>query len=229
MLRFGKGGGWQGAIDENRPDRPVFPYQRAFQCVAATLLDVDEFLAIGVGTGTALKSVLRSHPHAVSHGVEIDETVLNVALSYFDAPSYQLVDYWVGDGFAFVREHRNLHFNLIFVDAYLRNSIYQTAVTVETMEQLAAQLNPEGAIVYNLIAPSLSVSHSSFGHLIASAKEKFVSVIDFPVGVPYTEQNRLLVLSKSQTLFARLRRSISRSQDLSMFERLMWSLRLKQV
>lgn len=228
-MRFGKGGGWQGAMDETRPDRPVFPYQRAFQCVVAACSDVEAFLSIGVGTGTALHAVLKSHPNASIYGVEIDETVLNVAMSYFNAPDYKRVDYWVGDGFSFVRNNAHLNYNLVFVDAYMRNAINQSAATVDTMNLLASQLRPDGAIVYNLIAPSLHTVFDSRGDLIQAAKRRFESVIDFPVGIPYTEQNRLLVITRDTTFMQRLRHAITHSPYLSIFERVVWSLRVNQV
>lgn len=225
-MRFGKRGGWQGAIDEARPNRPVFPYQRAFQCVARAFADLGEFLCIGVGTGTALNSVLATHGNATLRGVEIDEIVLDVAIQYFGAPNFRRADYWIGDGFAFVRENEMFSYDLVFVDAYMRNEIYQPALSVPTLLCLLEHLNPNGVIVYNLIGQSMSESHPSRGPFLKAAKNEFAQILDLPVGFPYTDQNRLLILTQDSSFQNRLQRTISHSTELSILERVSWPFRL---
>ncbi len=120
-LRFGDGGGWQGALRLRRKEIPVFPYQRAFAAVAPVLLpEQGAFLSFGVGTGTSLRAIQALHPDAELFGVELDERVLDVAIAQFEAPNHHEATYWVGDGLEFIQRVPNT-FDCIFLDAYLSN------------------------------------------------------------------------------------------------------------
>ncbi|MCL6548470.1 MAG: spermidine synthase, partial [Alicyclobacillus sp.] len=124
-LRFGKYGGWQGALDLNREDRLVFPYQRAFASVVHTLPEVRRFLALGVGTGTALRTVASRPPAARLYGIDVDEVVLELAVRYFGCPASDETCYWVGDGVSYLFSGRATDlFDLIFVDTYLADRMY---------------------------------------------------------------------------------------------------------
>jgi len=226
QMRFGKRGGWQGAVDLARPDRPVFPYQRAFRGLVQTRPQLSSFLSIGVGAGTSLYHVRKAHPNCQLHGVEIDETVLGLAIEYFQAPTHKEADYWVGDGFAFVRSEMAGIYDLIFVDAYLKTRIYQPALATEVWDWLRAVLQPSGIIVYNIIA-----SHYRAGQLRAFVREgaeRFVSIVDLPVGVPWTSQNRLLIVSDKPNLAGELKEALLYT-DAAFVERSLWRARLRDL
>ncbi|MFB5191205.1 spermidine synthase [Alicyclobacillus fastidiosus] len=227
MMRFGGRGGWQGALDEARPGRPVFPYQRAFAGLVQSLHTVDSFLSIGVGTGTALNSVLAGHPNAQLYGVEIDQTVLEVAIRYFHAPDHRRADYYVGDGFAFIRADMPISYDLIFVDAYMRNDIYQPALDPNVLDALRQRLRPQGVVAYNIIGPNLATG--ARGTFVRAAKSRFASVLDLPVGVPFSDQNRLVMLTDHRLLLKDLCRSLGQASVLKWHERLLWPSRLRSL
>lgn len=227
QMRFGKRGGWQGAIEISRPDRPIFPYQRAFQALVNTVPEMTAFLSLGVGTGTSLRSVSTTHPEAILHGVEIDQVVLNLAIEFFQAPNHKQAEYWVGDGFAFIRAELPVLYDVVFVDAYMRNDIYQTALQPTVLESLAKKVTSSGMVVYNLICPTLATK--TFHAFTEAAKTYFSTVIDWPVGFPFTDQNRLLILSHDINGFDTLSKRIGQAKGLNLLERFSWPMRMRRL
>ncbi|GMA55797.1 hypothetical protein GCM10025858_03000 [Alicyclobacillus sacchari] len=210
----------------SRPARTVFPYQRAFRALVQAQPQLSSFLSIGVGAGTSLYHVRKIHPKCLLHGVEIDETVLGLGMEYFQAPTHKEADYWVGDGFAFIRSEMAGRYDLVFVDAYLKTRIYQPALASEVWDWLLAVLQPSGMIVYNIIA-----SHYRSGQLrtfVEACRERFASVVDLPVGVPWTSQNRLLIASNRPHCASELKDALMHT-DAAFVERSLWSARLRDI
>ncbi len=226
QMRFGRDGGWQGALDLGRPERPVFPYQRAFRALVEAHEPIESFLAIGVGSGTSLYHVRRLHPEAALHGVEIDETVLTLGIEFFQAPSHREADYWVGDGVQFVSSSHAATYDLIFVDAYLKASIYQPCLSPETVSYLARITSSRGTVVYNLIASGYRSTHVR--GFVDVMRSSFPVLLDLPVGLPLTAQNRLFIATRDEDLAPRLRQMCKRA-GASDLERVSWSLRLSAL
>lgn len=227
MMRFGKRGGWQGARDMSRPDRPVFPYQRAFRALVHTMDEVKTFLSIGVGTGTALHSLLAEYPDAVLQGVEIDQTVLDVAIHYFDAPNHRRADYWVGDGIAFLRADLPMRYDMVFIDAFMRNDIYQPALSPEVIQALPNAITAHGVVVYNVIG--FSMRHSTLGSFTEAAKQNFAHVMELPVGLPFSDQNRLVILTNDDVFIKRARKRMGEVSVMGPLERIWWPVRLRRL
>lgn len=226
FMRFGPHGGWQGALNLADPERPVFAYQRAFRALVGAIEAPERFLSIGVGTGTGLKAVAKVHPACELYGVDIDETVLDVAIRFFQCPSHHRVNYWVGDGYSFLLTSNTL-FDLIFVDAYLKNEIHAPMLEPRFAEILADATSLSGTVACNVIGQS--PPRGKIRAFVAAAKRRFPSVYWLPVGVPFTEQNALLLLSRDADLPSRFRRMIEQAADLSWHERLFWPRRLKSL
>ncbi len=223
FLRFGSHGGWQGALHMQRPDFPVFPYQRGFHSLVNAMSNVGRFLSVGVGTGTALRTVHQAFPECELYGVEIEQAVVDIATHYFDSPSHQLANYWIGDGVAFLC-NVDLTFDFIFVDAYLSNRIYSPCLDPAFPEVLAAALTKDGVAVSNVIA-RFPLRGPAFD-FVEAAKEHFESVVVLPVGNPLFEQNMLVVFAKQEALLSGWLASIRESKALRLVERVSWPMRL---
>lgn len=226
LLRFGDGGGWQGALDMKRPNRPVFPYQRAFSSLVWSLSRVERFMALGVGTGTALRTVQQAFPHCDLYGVEIDEVVLDVAIRFFGSPSHNEANYWVGDGVTFLCTV-DVTFDLIFVDAYLSNQVYAPCLDPTFVHVLDAALDRDGTAVCNLI--TVFPPRGQVRGFIDQACAVFPYVAVLPVGFPMTEQNALLVLSKSERVPKQWRFALSRAPQLRWLDGLTWPMRVRSI
>lgn len=225
-LRFGTGGGWQGALDLRRPERPVFPYQRAFSTVVSALPSVHRYLSVGVGIGTSLRVVRKHFPNTEAHGVELDETVLDIAVNYFDAPPHDTVQYWVGDGVQFLGRGQQAPYDLIFVDAFMSNRIYSPAVEPSFGHVLAQSVGPDGVVVINLIT-SIPLRGKMKTFMDAMARN-FSEVWLMPVGMPFLEQNILAVCYKSRSLVPDWTKTVYKVPELTVVERTLWPWRVRR-
>lgn len=225
-LRFGSQGGWQGALDLTRPLRPVFPYQRAFGAVVSGLLDVQSYLSIGVGSGTSLRTVKKYHPNIQLQAVELDETVLNLAIEYFDAPSHHEAQYWVGDGVQFLHRGSKGPYDLIFLDAYMSNRVYSPSLEPRFAPVLANSVGERGIVMCNLIAAI--PFRGRVRAFLDSANRCFSEVWVLPVGVPLVEQNVLAVLFKAKSSVPEWKAIIQSTSELGMAEKLVWPWRVQR-
>jgi spermidine synthase len=225
-LRFGAGGGWQGAIRLDRPDCPVFPYQRAFLALTRSLMPdmVRNFAALGVGTGTALRTVARIHPHCRLHGIEVEERVVEVAKAYFGAPQNAL--YQIADAVHHLASPGE-SFDLVFVDLYSKNRIYEPCLQPEFAEILRHRTTRGGAVACNLIFPP--VRPGPVRDFIEALCTMFGRVMQLPVGVPWSEQNVLVIAGGPDHLTSSMRRAILDEPCLRAWERWSWPLRLREV
>ncbi|MDQ0188442.1 spermidine synthase [Alicyclobacillus cycloheptanicus] len=222
-LRFGSNGGWQGALSLTNAKQLVFPYQRAFWSLVEAMPAPRRFLSLGVGVGTALRTVHALHPECELYGVEIDETVVNIAIEHFDSPSHHDVNYWIGDGVTFLC-NVDLTFDLIFVDAYMRNQIYSACLEPAFARVLHAALTQRGVAAANLIThvpPTGQVQT-----FLTAAQAAFPTVQMLPVGIPLSEQNTLTVLARDASVVAKWEASLRQSSQLSWLQRVTWPNRL---
>ncbi|WP_051344070.1 spermidine synthase [Alicyclobacillus herbarius] len=223
-LRFGRHGGWQGALDLSRPWRPVFPYQRAFSTVVAATAGPDSFFCLGIGTGTALRSVRRWWPNCRQVGVELDEIVLELAFDFFDIPPTDEVRYYVGDGISFLQSHPECY-DLMFIDAYMRDRIYSPCLDPSFVSVIHQHLGERGTVALNIIMdfPLTGVVAEFLQALVVQFGEAAV----LPVGFPGSEQNCLVVASRAPAFVQAWRRQLAQHPCLSWYERWLWPWRLK--
>lgn len=224
-LRFGDHGGWQGALDLKHPLRPVFAYQRAFQFILESLdRPVTDFLSLGVGTGTALKSVQHQFPFATLTGVDIRQDVIQKAITLFGAPTEEQAAYFVNDAFAFLQQSKYMY-DFTFVDVYLANSIHPTILRNSFLAALRERLTPNGFAVFNLIG--YFPPRGPLRRFVEDSSRLFSYAHVLPVGAPFIEQNTLYILSCANYP---LTLTISKTQTRSSHwktsvERKIWSLR----
>lgn len=205
-LRFGENGGWQGALHTKTPNRIVFPYQRALAALVSSLPSLGSFFAFGVGTGTALRTVQAIQPSCKLFGVDIEQTVIETAITYFMAPSHDKASYFVGDGIQWLRNQQT-QFDLIFIDAYLKDKIFSPVLDPAFLSEVKYHLTTTGTVVFNIIGHfSGSLLQNPFYRTL---HETFGYVVILPVGMPFTEQNGLVAVSLTKN-FYRLWRSETR-------------------
>jgi spermidine synthase len=181
------------------------------------------FLAFGVGTGTSLRSVLTHHPSCELFGVELESRVIDMAIRYFDAPDREKVNYIVQDGIAYLC-HTEFIFDLIFVDAYVKDKIYSPCLDPAFVHILDKALSDDGVAVCNLITripPTGSVRR-----FVEEGKKVFSESVLIPVGYPLTEQNAVFILSKRKYSIGFWRNALRHSAVLNRWQRIVFPLRL---
>lgn len=189
--------GWQGAQDKRNETRLLFPYQRFFLVYKAWLDEVDSFLALGVGTGTALRTIRRQHPAATMTGVDLDSVVLQSAVTYFDCPQDDNSRLMAMHGRAFL-EAEDHHYDLVFHDTYDSQSIPHSMRTLECFSEIRDILNDDGLLVINVIGALSGPASKPFCSLYKTILHVFTDVWVLPTQA-YTrsEQNILLIARNS--------------------------------
>jgi len=225
-LRFGSLGGWQGAYHVQKPDKLVFGYQRAFAAYVSSQDKINRFLSFGVGTGTALRIVKALHPHCKLFGVEIEEAVVHTAINYFASPSYSVATYWIGDGIQLLR-NLEAQFDLILVDAYMKNNIYSPVLDPAFAPLINSHLSSQGTVIFNLI--SKLPFQDTLLAFINAAERFFPYQYLLPVGIPFTEQNMLLIFSHNRDIEHRWNKVVKHSSSLKYWERFTHSLRFRSL
>ncbi|OFW74888.1 MAG: hypothetical protein A2201_04890 [Alicyclobacillus sp. RIFOXYA1_FULL_53_8] len=168
--------------------------------------------------------MLRHFPGCELHGVELDETVLNVAIEYFHAPSHHQAQYWVGDGVQYLQRGMKQGYDVIFLDAYLSNKVFSASLEPSFTKVLYESLSPRGIVMANLIAGvPLKGAVRAF---MDQAVRQFARVWLIPVGFPFLEQNILAVFSKSEEWNPDWGAFVNANVDLNLLERATWSWRI---
>lgn len=200
-MRFVGYNGRQGAFDLSDPDRLIFRYQRAFALLVQALTPVDRFLALGVGTGTSLRTVKSFSPNVELYGVGIDSRVIDLAIEYFDCPDFSAVNYTISDGVQFLHNATSL-FDLIFVDAYSEDALDASCLDDSFPALLSRSLTPDGLVAFNIATTyPLSRQVKSF---LTQAKTVFPITVVHPLTrFPFVKQNVLVVLANSPVFLHR--------------------------
>ncbi|AFU71180.1 spermine synthase [Bifidobacterium asteroides PRL2011] len=104
-------------------------------------------LILGMGTGTYARQLKRYYPRMAIQGVEIDQSISNLALKYFDQPADIPVSTY--DGRAWLAASGQ-HYDLIMVDAYQDITIPFQMSSTEFFSLVRNHLNPGGVMVVNM-------------------------------------------------------------------------------
>ena len=104
-------------------------------------------LILGMGTGTYARQLRRYYPRMAIQGVEIDRTISDLAIKYFDQPSDIPVSTYDGRAWLAASGQR---YDLIMVDAYQDITIPFQMSSTEFFGLVRKHLNPGGVMVVNM-------------------------------------------------------------------------------
>jgi spermidine synthase len=186
---------WQGALDMRKKEKILFPYQRFFLAFRAWKSDVRSFLSLGVGTGTAMRTIRNRYPAARMTGVDLDANVLQTAVDYFDCPVDDRTVLYAMHGRAFL-ESADDSYDLVFLDAFDAYSIPFSLRTVESFAAIRQVLEENGLLVVNVIGTVKGPRSNEFRALYKTVRQVFDHVRVLPVSrLHATDQNILLFAS----------------------------------
>lgn len=188
---------WQGALDMRNKDKILFPYQRFFLAFRAWLPDVRSFLSLGVGSGTAMRSVRRHFPVAQMTGVDLDASVLEAAVKYFDCPSDEGTTLHAMHGRAFLDSAEDTY-DLVFMDTFDAYSIPHSMRTVESFTAIRQVMEEKGLLVVNVIGTMKGSNSTAFRSVFKTVSQVFDYVWVLPVSrLHAVDQNILLFASRT--------------------------------
>jgi spermidine synthase len=147
----------------SEPKRLVFHYTR--MQMSALLLNPKprRILIIGEGGGTMPTPQPQMHTQAEIDVVELDKAVDSVARAYFDFKSGPKMRVHISDGRIFVKRMagKKPNYDLVILDAFEADYIPEHMLTREFLEEVKANMAPDGVIVANTFADSALYDHES--------------------------------------------------------------------
>ncbi|HEU4963797.1 MAG TPA: fused MFS/spermidine synthase [Bacilli bacterium] len=216
--------GWHGALHLGKPEKLLFPYQVAFLLFRGLLDDVRSFLAIGVGTGTALATVRRHFPQAWLFGVDIDPEVIRAAHKFFACPDDERTQYFALDGRRFVEgegDETGALFDLVFLDAYADDHLPARLATVEFVQALKDRLTERGVVCVNLIGSLKGRECTDVMRAWSTYREVFRHVMLVPTTPFSRESQNVLLFATDAPLPTReeLRQAVERMEEMPRHKR----------
>ena len=145
----------ESAMDCQEPNRHVFEYTRIMMAGFAFHPETPEkVLFVGMGGATLPMYVRHYYPDLLITIVELDGEVCKIAQDYFHFREDENMEVVIMDGRRFLKRDRN-RYDIIFLDAYLGETIPFHLTTLEFLELVKDHLTDEGVVVANTKSSSM--------------------------------------------------------------------------
>jgi spermidine synthase len=120
-------------------------------------------LIIGLGGGTLPNALRTLYPQLLIDAVEIDPAIIRIAKKYFYFEEDKLLHAIESDGRHYIRnaQKQNIHYDIIFLDAFDNNYIPEHMLTKEFLLELKSTLTPKGLVAANTFARSRMYHHEA--------------------------------------------------------------------
>jgi spermidine synthase len=175
--------GIQSAMFEDKDDDLVLQYAKYFRLGDHFVPDLKKGLIIGGAAYSYPKDFLDKHDTATLDVVEIDPGLTALARQYFNLKDDPRLTIYHEDGRAFLNTTKN-KYDTIYIDAF--NSLfvpYQLA-TKEAVQKMYDLLNPDGAVLVNIVSSFEGSSSDFLRAELATYKSVFPHVYIFDVKNP---------------------------------------------
>ncbi len=193
-LRFERNGARQSVVKLGDPDHLELPYTRAILSGFIFCQQPRRVLIVGLGGGT-IPMFLRKHwPDLTIDVVEIDGGVFDVAKQYFGFREDPKMHVFIDDGRRFIANCRD-PYDLIFLDAFDRDSVPYQLTTREFLRLTRRAITPGGALVGNIWDRGSNRLHDA---MVRTYQDVFDDVYLFPV--PYVGNEILVALPRQARL-----------------------------
>ena len=175
-----------------------FEYTEYFHMPWLWNTQLTRVLMIGLGGGSAQRSLAHYHPGATVETVEIDPVVLQTARDYFSFEESPTQKVHLADGRVFLRRS-TARYDAIMLDAYVQgrygSGIPQHLATQEFFELAREHLTTNGVVAYNVIGTVDGWQAGIVGAMYRTLKQVFPQVYLFPARSSY---NVVLVATKAR-------------------------------
>lgn len=154
---FGVQGGLsQSCIYLDNRDKLVFNYTRSMLGALYLNPQPKRILVIGLGGGILPMSLQKLLPKATIDSVELDPTVVKVAVKYFDFPQQKADQVAIEDGRVFVKraQKKGTKFDLIMLDAFDEKYVPEHMMTRDFLSEIKGLLEENGVLAANTFTAS---------------------------------------------------------------------------
>jgi spermidine synthase len=162
-FRYPRGMGRQSCKLLHEPRKLIFQYTGMQLSALFLNPDPKHILVIGEGGGTIPTALQELCPDAQIDVVELDASVDSVARAYFDFKPGPKTRVTVSDGRIFVKRMmaKNPNYDLVMLDAFEADYIPEHMLTREFLQEVKANMAPNGVIVANTFSNSALYDHES--------------------------------------------------------------------
>ena len=140
----------QGRIDLDSPTTPSSEYIRSVLYSTLCLSKVERILLLGLGPGALVHPLLKVHPSAEIHIVELRSEVLRLAQLYFELPNGPRCHYYAQDATNFLKKNKEIQFDIIIVDMALSHGVSPLLLQPGFWTLISENLTDESALIANL-------------------------------------------------------------------------------
>ena len=162
-FRYPRGVGRQSCKLLHEPGKLIFQYTRMQLSALFLNSNPRRILVIGEGGGTIPAALQEMRPDAQIDVVELDAAVDSVARTYFDFKPGPKTRVTISDGRIFVKRMaaRKPNYDLVILDAFEADYIPEHMLTREFLQEVKANMAPNGVIVANTFSDSALYDHES--------------------------------------------------------------------
>lgn len=162
-FRYPRGMGRQSCKLLHEPRKLIFQYTGMQLSALFLNPDPKRILVIGEGGGTIPAALQELCPDAQIDVVELDASVDSVARSYFDFKPGPKTRVTISDGRIFVKRmaEKKPNYDLVLLDAFEADYIPEHMLTREFLQEVKANMAPNGVIVANTFSNSALYDHES--------------------------------------------------------------------
>ena len=162
-FRYPRGVGRQSCKRLHEPGKLVFQYTRMQLSGLFLNPNPRRILVIGEGGGTIPTALQELCANAQIDVVELDAAVDAVARAYFDFKPGPKTQVTISDGRIFVKRMaaKKPNYDLVLLDAFEADYIPEHMLTREFLQEVKANMAPDGVIVANTFSDSALYDHES--------------------------------------------------------------------
>jgi spermidine synthase len=195
LLVTGPHGAQSGVYSNGSPDL-VFSYTQQMAKVVAASPQPQRILILGGGAFTLPEYMAKHYPHTQVDVVEIDPHLAAIAQKYFRYQPQPNIRVISRDARSFLNTNQT-RYDVILVDVYNETSIPFALATSHYADRLHASLQPQGAVVANVIAGLNPACAPLLGGLHASYHHDFAQHRVFPLEDPRLQNTQNVVITYS--------------------------------
>lgn len=163
LFRYPRPAGRESCKLLHEPDKLIFDYTQMMLASLYLQPHPKRLLLIGEGGGTIPTVLQQLLPDTQIDLVEIDNAVDRIAKTYFDFKPGPKTKITISDGRVFVKRvaAQKPAYDIVMLDAFDADYIPEHMLTKEFLEEVKADMAPDGVIIANTFSDSALYDHES--------------------------------------------------------------------
>lgn len=141
----------QTCMYKNKPEQLIFNYAKMVLASLYVNPNPQKILILGLGGATIPKTLNKLVPNARIDIAEINPEIKQIAEKYFAFSTNENMHVFIKDGYDFIKTSAPNTYDLIIIDAYGKDHIPPSFLTVDFVKYIKNALSPSGVVAINTI------------------------------------------------------------------------------